>query len=265
MIEYTDLEKMLPPGLIDAMSQAAVDEVLANIMEAARAEWIRIAGAELFGTRRDYINGIQPVQFKPGQGIISLVGELPNIVEHGMERTDMHDTLLGRSVPTVPPGQRGKHRKQDRSGYYRAIPFRHATPGSGGASGQPMGRAYSEHEAVEDSRKLGKEVYAAAKKLSATKSEPYGGVGYGGRLPAGMAPKLKEHHAVDIYAGMVRAEKKYKKATQSQYVTFRTISTDSPGWIRPSTLPGKQYSQRVVAFINKIAVGAFQAYVEGVG
>lgn len=113
--------------------------------------------------------------------------------------------------------------------------------------------------------KLGKEIYSTAKKLSASKSNPYGGMSYGERLPAGMAPKLKRHHAVDIYAGMVRAEKTYVKSTQSQYTTFRTISTGSPGWIRPSTLPGKQYAEKVVQFVKGIAADSFQAYVEGLG
>jgi hypothetical protein len=181
-----------------------------------------------------------------------------------MPLTDMHDTLLGNDVPTAPMGERGKHERKD-GGYYRAIPFRHAGPEAGGATGMPMGRPYGGHTMVADAKKLGKMVYAAARKLTPTTSTPGGTTKWGGRLQNLNIPKLKERHAVNIYEGMVKLQKTYKVATQSSYMTFRMISTGSRGWVRPDTTPGAQLSQKVADYVHKIAVKAFTAYMEGWG
>lgn len=261
-VEIENLDQMIPNEVLDMLNPEATQEILSNIADAARNEWIRLAGEGLFTSRGDYIAGIQPVEMKSGMAVITLVGVLANLIEEGMDTLDMHDTLLGPDVPISEPGEYGKHIKfmpGGGMGYYRSIPFRHGTPESGGAVGQPMGRQYGGHEAVEDAKKLGKAVYDAAKKLKGTTSDEFK-TKYGGRLKAGMAPKLKPHHSTDIFAGMIKERKTYEKARQSQYMTFRTISTGSPGWIRPATT-GKFYSQQVGAFVQKIAPQAFSAYV----
>lgn len=260
MIEV-DLHQILPPGVLESLSEEAVQQMLADIAEAARDKWVQLAQAELTTSRRDYVAGVQAVELSPGMAVIALVGELPNIIEQGMDATDMHDTLLGPNVPVAPVGSRGKHPKAG-GGYYRAIPFRHGTPTSGGASGAPMGRVYRGHSAVEDAMKLGKQIHAQAKKLAATTSLPGKGTKWGGKLPAGLAPKLKEHHKTDIYAGMVRNEKTYTKTTQSSYSTFRTISTGSPGWMRPAT-EGRNLAEQVSAFIAQLAPQTLEAYLNG--
>lgn len=270
MIEVSNLENIVPSEVMALLSDEAVQVILMDIADAARAEWIRLAGEAFFTTRRDYIAGIQPVMIEGHRATIALLGVLPNLLESGQDEVDMHDTLLGPNVPVVPVGQRGKHESKD-GGYYRAIPFRHATPGAGGAVGNPMdrpgGRPYGAPAAIADAKKLGRQIYKAAKKLAGTKSDPYGKTSYGGRLPAGMAPKLRPYHATDIYAGMVRAEKTYAKATQSQYVTFRTIAVGPAGepkgsspWIRPAT-PGKFLAKQVNSFVATLAPQAFSAYV----
>lgn len=274
MIEILNLENLIPPEAMAKLSDSAVVEVLYNIADGARSEWIRLAQQEFFTTKRDYIAGIQPVRIAgKNTAIISLVGMLPNLLEKGMDRVDMHDTLLGDGVPIVSAGGRGKKRSKH-GGFYRSVPFRHGTPGSGGGPGQPMGRPYRGHEAVADAKKLGKSVYGMAKGLTATTSEPGKGVAYGGRLrsPIGktVAPKLRPYHATNIYEGMIREEKTYKRGTQSQYTTFRTIAVDAQGnpspegaspWIRPKT-EGRFLAKQVRAFVQKIAAASFTAYLE---
>lgn len=268
MIEIVDIPSLIPPEVLAGLDQAVVTQVVLDLADAARAEWIRLAGEEFFTTRRDYIAGIQPVEFQDGTATITLVGLLPLLLEEGMEEVDLHNTLLGPNVPVVGPGGgRGKRRRKD-GGYYRAIPFRHGTPGSGGASGQPMGRPYSGHEVVRDAKKLGQAVYKVAKQLPPSTSQPGSGTQWGGRLPEGMAPKLRPYHATDIFAGMVRLEKTYEKATQSSYMTFRTISVDAQGkgvgsspWIRPAT-PGRRLAGRVSAFVTDLVPKAFEAYIQ---
>jgi hypothetical protein len=272
-VEIADLDQLVPSTILNALSLDVTDRLVRDIADAARAEWIRLAGRELRTSRRDYLNGIQPVKMKgKGVAVITLLGELPNLIEEGMPQVDLHSTLLGPNVPVSPPGEYGKHLKIDpktmATGYYRAIPFRHATPGTQGAVGQPMGRLYRSEDYgkgfVRKFKKLGKEVYGEAQKLTPTKGDPYGKVKYGGRLPSGMAPKLKSHHKTDIFAGMIREEKTYVKATQSQYTTFRTISTGSPGWVRPATT-GKHYALKINDYVARMAPKALEAFVESIG
>jgi hypothetical protein len=255
VFEVHDLQVAVPPELA-LLPQAVVTAIVTTIAEAARSEWIRLAGESLHTTRGDYINGIQPVEVLNEVATVTLVGVLPNLLEQGMEATDLHDTLLGPNVPVVPQGARGKHEKTDGSGHYRSIPFRHRTGNRGAGFGNP----YQGHAAVADAAKLGRSIYRQAKQLSGTTSNPYSGTKGGGRLPAGLAPKLRPHHAVDIFAGMTRQQKTYEQATQSQYTTFRTIATGSPGWMRPAT-PGAHLAQKVSEYVGQIAPQAFSAYI----
>lgn len=261
MIHVRDIAAPLPPALFAQLSKAAVQAVLRQIANAARTEWIRLAGEKLHTTQAAYISGLQPIEMHPGEAVVTLLGVLPNVLEQGMPQTDMRTTLLGANVPVAGPGQKSGKHMNAKGGYYRAIPFRHRTPGA--TIGQAMGAAYSNHDLVADSKKLGKDVYKAAQKLAPTIAAPYGGTKWGERLPAGMAPLLKEHHAVDIYAGMVRERKTYEKATQTQYFTFRTISTSvARGWVRKAT-EGLHLAEEVAKHVAKIAPAAFAAYVQG--
>ena len=264
-------------------SDEALTQVVGSIAESARGKWKSLADSNLSGSRRDYIRGIQPVRLGRLRATVTLVGVLPNLIENGMPQVDMRDTLLGPNVPVAPAGQPGK--RQGKNGpdhFYRSIPFRHATPGTTGAVGDAMGQAYGGQLGPDEARKLGKRVYAAAKKLGqdggGARSKPYGGTAAGKRLqtklpgapgPGTSVPLLKDWHATDIYSGMVRQEKVYadeKKKPQASYVTFRTISTDVKNgpmhWIRPAT-PGKHFAKGAAEFAARITEQSFAQYVEG--
>ncbi len=270
MIIEVDLSGLVPVEL-QGLSPLAFEPLLQDIAEAARDQWIKIAGAELRTSRRDYLESIQAVEFKKGVASIALVGQLANLIEQGMPQTDLRTTLLGPNVRISAEGEFGKHlviRPTGEVGYYRAVPFRHAVPDTGGAVGQAMGSQYK--DVVDDAEKLGRDVYGEAKKLKATVSDPYKGTKWGGRLTASDmeklgVPKLKPHHAVPIFQGMVRERKTYEKARQTQYMTFRTISTLVPtGWIRPAT-EGRHYGQKVAEYVRQTAPAALEAYVKGMG
>lgn len=282
MIEVRGLDALVPRALLAGLNEGAMTEILFGIADAARAEWVRLAGETYFTTRRDYVRGIQPVRLRPGVATISLVGDLPNMLEHGMESRDLHDTLLGPNVPLVPLGQRGKHPSKD-GGEYRAIPFRQATPTAGGAVGQPMGRPYGKEGLVSDAKAFGERIYELAKGLNPTIGAPGGERKYGGRLggealqdvyrefkiPEG---KLRPYHAVDIYSGMIRSEKTYEsKKPQSFYMTFRTIAKDVGGnpvgsspWVTKAR-EGDMLHKKVSAFVSEIAEDAVAAYVKALG
>ena len=247
-----DLPDLINPEAIPLLSQSIKDAFLDQTINIAQATWIRLASERLNTSRRAYINGIQEPMIANEVASVALVGSMPNIIERGAPAYDMHDTLLGPNVPVVPPrmGLRGKHLKKG-GGFYRSIPFRHATPGTKGSVGTAMGGAYAKyfadaHKGLYDdagaasigkvhAEGLGERVYEAASQLKVS-AKPKGGgkVEWGGRLKAGLAPKLKAHHRTDIYAGMVKIAHVYEDATQDQYKTFRSIATGSPGWRAPA-------------------------------
>lgn len=247
-VTVTDI---VPKELLASLTEEMVEAVTGDITASARNHWIGLAQKNLHTSRNDYVNAIQEVQFRPGVAVITLLGQPANLIENGGESVDLRKWLLGPNVPEAPFGQKGKRRAKDGT-FYRAIPFRHGTPGTGGSVGKAMGDPYQ--GVVKDAKKLGRAVYNQAKKLKA-----------GQRLPAGLAKKLKEHHTVDIYAGMIKQRKTYKSATQSQYMTFRMISQRHRlGWIRPAT-QGVGFAQQTADFITRLAPVAFQSYVNGLG
>ena len=252
----TELTGVLPGDYMRELGRTAVNELLDTVASAARAKWVKLAKANLTSTQGRYVDGIQPVQALPStpetQGrVIQLVGQLPLALENGQKAYDMHDTLLGPSVPVVDRGKglKGKHRKKD-GGFYRAIPFRHQTPGTDGLLGPAMGKAYEGMLGQKEAAALGKRIYNEAIKLTRTTGMPGTKITWGTRLATGLAPKLKEHHATDIYASMAKQSKFYEQVTQSSYVTFRTISTGSPGWFRKAT-PGLFLAKQVQDFIER--------------
>lgn len=280
MIEILNLENIIPLELVYALDEDAVKAVMRNVVDGARAYWIKLASQTFHTTKTSYIQGIQEINWiSDDTAVISLVGMLPNILEQGMAQTDMHDTLLGPNVPISALGQKGKHPRKD-GGFYRAVPFRHRTPGAG-SYGTPMGGAFASTLGVDGAKALGKDIYKAAKKLEPTITDPYtGNTKWGERLDTSqikstgkkvwrIVPKLKSYHAADPYSGMIRSEKTYDVATQTGgYTTFRTISSDANGaglgsspWIRPAT-SGKFLAKQVADYVStRLAPQAFEAYV----
>lgn len=263
MIITQTITDFAPPGLIDGLTEAVARQAIRAIADQARDAWIVLAQEQLTESQLDYINGIQQVTADPSQPMglqIELLGQVPNQIEAGSPGVDMRSYLLGPKVPVVPvgSGQKGKHQNK-KGGFYRAIPFSHQNPGGVGVTGTPIGRPYAGHPAVANVNEMAAAIWKAAKKLAPTTGMPGGKITYGGRLPAGMAPKLRSHHKTDIYAGLIRQSKTYAKATQSTFTTFRTISTNGTGWIK-GAVAGKQLCAKVAEDVRtRIAPETFQA------
>lgn len=246
-VSVIDLSALIPEIAL-SVGPDVINRAISDIMEGARAYWIQQASQRLHSTQRDYIDGIQVVEMADGSATITLAGAWPNALEEGMASYDMREVFLGSKA--------GKKRRRNAAGqYYRVIPFRHQTPGTAGSlGGAPMGSAYQGMLGAAGSAALGSAIHAAAKTLRATTTTP-SGTRWGGRLPAGMAPKLQPHHVTDIYAGMVR--KKGSGKTGTSYTTFRTISESNPvGWIHPG-LSGVHIGEDVSAYIERVAPAAF--------
>lgn len=200
----------LPGSINQKAIDAYMKSLLGTIGAIARAEAIRLAKSQLKSTLRDYERSITPPRIEGDTVVIEVLGDLANMVEGGWSGGDLRQTLL-KNHPKARINAQGKR--------YAYVPFRHSSPGSSGRSGGAMTKS----------------VAKAAKGLSPTLSIPMSkGVQWGKRLPPKLEPKMSPHHKTDIYAGMYRQEKTYSKATQSSYVTFRTISESSPmGWTHP--------------------------------
>jgi hypothetical protein len=106
------------------------------------------------------------------------------------------------------------------------------------------------------------EVYQQAKRLSLShvtgsnmqpnahgRLVPRSSYQWGDRLPEGLAPKMKPHHATDWFAGMVRMNTSTGNAKSSAYLTMRTMTEDSTGWIIKAT-PGLFIVQGVIRQIE---------------
>lgn len=255
------LETLIPEELLAPFTQEAVDVILEDVANSTKDWWAAEAQAELHSSKGDYIRGLQDVEMSPGQAVLALVGVVPNIVEQGQGQTDMRTTLLGPNVPISPEGEFGKHltiRPDMTTGFYRSIPFRHGLPGSTGQAGKPMPD----------------DVYKAAKKLRGRISDPYKGAAWAeGEAQEAKSKRLGGEFGSQ-YAGMIRSQKAYKafkmeggqpkgRGVQSQYTTFRTISTlQKDGWIRPAS-PGKHFAERAIEYAERTMIEALEAFSEG--
>jgi len=212
-------------------SPGDMERFIGGLAVAARQRIIGMAQKQLRTSARDYVAGVQDIEMKGKVARIVLAGTVPNMVENGWPETDLRLTLLGPGAKNVKVAKDGSR--------YNTVPFRHGTPGS---SGRNVGT------------QMPKSIYAVAKKLTPTLSRPgviTGGrgtiVAYGQRLNPGMkmgaaarrilTTKAKPWHTSPLHLGMIREEKTYAKATQSQYTTFRRISTNSRNgkehWLHP--------------------------------
>lgn len=240
--------------------------VLEDIAEAARGFIVHKAQMELHTSGTDYMMGLQPVEMAPGVATITLLGWLPNAVENGWAGGDMKQALLsGRNAKMTKDGHR-----------YAIIPFRHGTPGTSGANFPAMGAAFGPKGQMsraaqfpgassDRAKRIGRAVYNAARKLEPTTGHPSTGTQWGGRLPAGLAPKLSAHHKTDIYAGMVKERKVYQFAEQSMYTTFRVVSdkSDPSSWIHPGIEPRQFFheaAERIPALAKRIIEDALTAF-----
>lgn len=272
-----DISQFVPPGAADRLPEI-LRAVIPDLADATRNELVRLAGERLTTSAEDYVQGLGPAQYHMPTGktpdefvgaTIVLTGWLANAAEHGWAGGDMKPWLLsGRAVHE---GKRG--------GRWVVVPFRHGTPGTSGRNFQAMGSQYvrgfkagpqgfipTGSLTQAQAQKLGKQIHRAAKQLAATTSHATTGTVWGGRLPAGLAPKLEPHHKTDPFAGMVRQEKTYRKATQNQYTTFRAVSlrSDPRAWVHPG-IQGHNLFGAVEPFVGRTASALFAMAVRQLG
>lgn len=225
--------------------------IVRGLGAAAMHYWKKLAQEQLRSTSRDYIAGLNHNEGE-GKVEVTLDGMVPNMVEQGMDKFDMRDTLL--KGPNVKYGKDGQP--------YNTVPFRHGTPGSGGRNvGRPMPRA----------------IHQAARKLLPQLTRPgapvstHGGVTtiHGKRLHPGLPigakarailnTREKDWHKSSIYTGMIRKGKHVAggKIQTTGYMTFRRISrnSDPRAWKHPGIKArelAKQVQDHVASMVADI-------------
>ena len=260
----------LPIDDIAKLVQSITPAAAVKLAHAARTHLVVSAQRELKTSARDYIAGISDVKVMPIPGGVEarvvLNGALANMVERGVSAFDMRPGLL--ASPKAKTTSKG----------YRvlAVPFRHMGPNASGRNAAPMGSGYSEERGEKSLRQpgpksakeadaLGREVWGRAKRLSATRSRPGGGTDYGGRLEDREGP-MRGRHAGGLYGGMIREEKAYQGTTQSQYITFRMVSSnpatfrsDEGGmnWTHPGIVARNLFTKAERYILDLIQSGRF--------
>jgi len=162
------------------------------------------------GLRKLYADSIAvgPQAVSPGSVVqrIHAAAQIAMDLENGRGPFDMKPMLL--NGPKARVSKKGTR--------YNIIPFRHGAP--------------SNYSPNSNAMPMPKGIYQQARELKASVRQG-NAMKWGGRLPAtgtpGKNPTTGYQHKHDVYEGMVRIEKTYEKATQSKYLTFRTVSTNS--------------------------------------
>lgn len=221
-VEFDKPRELL--GAVGLPRQTSINDFMREkitiLSDLARAEIIRLAKERLHTSEREYVGGVQPVQFRGRTASIVLTGVVPNMVEQGWPAHDLRDTVL-RSAKT----------RTSKDGHrYLSIPFRMNMPGASGRNGNVIGAPYeaTDRSALGDQtvQSLRAQVSRDARALSPSVMDGRK-MKWGERLSAAQGgPLLRPRHATGLYTGMYRKEKQYGKTKQSTYGTFRTISTN---------------------------------------
>lgn len=208
-----------------------VAQAVRGIAQQMQANWQEaVMRSKLWSGERDkYASGITWKSTGPFSAVVESAYENDEQIENGRPARDLKQML-----------QTSQKTRQFANGKkYLIIPFRHNVPGAEG--GQPMPEhIYAQAFQLDPSRVIGQGTRPAylvparsgQRQVMRVNQNQYS---WGGRLPAGLAPKKKEFHTTDIYASMVRMDTRTPGGSRySSYMTFRTMVEGSPKWIVPA-------------------------------
>lgn len=226
-----DLSQLLEAGQeVTEKIRHDADNVVRAIAEQAAYQWRdKVDKARLWaGEKTPYMASINWESTGPMEAVVKSDYPLAEEIESGRPARDLK-LNIGRS----------KRARSNKKGVkYLIIPFQRNTPtasGEGAHAPQMPPSIYKVAKSLAPSRALPAGSKKPATRLSATGfTVPQHSYDWGGRLPAGLAPKKKESHQTDIYAGMVRFNTSSGKSKSSSYLTFRIMSENSSGWIVPA-------------------------------
>lgn len=208
---------------------------------AAKSHWEQLVQQRLTTTRADYLLGLNAdntLEFPDEYtGVLTLRGKWANMLETGFAAYDMK--------PGFASGSRVKSKKD--GGWYTTIPMRHRTPGT---TGSAVG-----------GKSMPDDIYAKARTIQ-------GNVGRLKGTEQAHPPKTSwtgYQHKNGTFEGMVKNRKKYEKAVQNSYTTFRRVSdkSDPDSWKHPG-YKGVKAATEVESFVRSTLPRVLETYAKNV-
>lgn len=238
---------LLEQNLINEEVMPRVHEAIGAVAETAKARWqkaIMHARGVWSVEKIQYANSIQWQYTGALQASVSTTYKYASQIENGRPARDLK-AMLNTSKKV-----RISHSKKHAGQKYLIIPFRHNTPGSEAHAPAMAAHIYKQAAGLAPSRIIGKTTRPSGQNPKTHVNQNI--YQWGGRLPAGLAPKLKPSHKTDIYAGMHRFDTSSGKQKSSAYVTFRIMGQWSAGWIVPAK-PGLHLAKTVANNLKPVA------------
>lgn len=252
-------------------------EVVARIADSAHKNWVAYAngatlpsGQTISNRTGEYSASIQLAQRGPYSW--EVFSELPyaRAIEYGSPARDLKQ-MLGSSLK-VRVSAKGKR--------YLIIPFRHNTPGPTGGSLQGNTMPAELHAWWQDAsrerstitghgwRDSGTGALAFRDRTSGHYRQQHGQVVQVRRRTYSWGSRVSKADLADLgitgrqasrLVGMVnfRRPGAVGGAAHSSYITFRVMTQDSPGWLRPAQ-PGKYPARAVAEKLQPLAEEAFR-------
>jgi len=245
-----DLSQLLALGpIIRAQVFENLSTAVEDVAQAGVERWQRaVLAAKLWDTeRRDYAATIRYTMKGPYEAEIVSDYKYVEDIESGRPARDLKAMLnTSRKVRISKKGVR-----------YLIIPFRHNTPGNTALAPAMPPEVYAKAKRLAPSSIIGHDWRVSGGSWGAASYQ--GGATavsrkylWGGKLGKRVGP-VQGKNQRDIYAGMYR----FKESTGgSQYLTFRTMSDKSTGWIIPAK-PGLFIAQAVADSLQRTAEDAF--------
>lgn len=235
-----------------------VSTVVAATAQSAFERWadaVMKANGIWVGEKNEYLSSIKVRSVNGFEAEVWSDYKHAQEIETGRPQRDLKK-MLNTSV---------KVRVSAKGARYLYIPMRHNTPGNE-ALAKPMPQnIYNAAKMLDASAVTGQVTRLSGLNAYDTKSRlpmttPQNLYKWGGRLPPGLAEKMKPEHKTDPYAGMVRMS---NNDGSSSYLTFRTMSENSHGWIIPAK-PGMNIVKNVVDDIRPLFELAMAQAIKGV-
>lgn len=217
-----------------------------------------VYGAKLWSGEKDaYVKSITWKMTGDFSGEVEATYKHAEEIENGRPARDLKQ-MLNTSL---------KVRVNKKGTRFLYIPFRHNTPGNDALASSMPPSVYQVAKNLEASIVTGQTTRVSGLNAMDIKSKqfltvPQNTYKWGQRLPAGLSPKLQPHHKSDPHAGMVRFNTSTPGgAKSSAYLTFRTMSEKSKGWIVPPK-DGLKIAEKVVNDMRPKANLAFQQAIK---
>ena len=251
--------------LLDAAHSAVNERVLPLLNQAVRAvaqqaqtRWMEaVYRAKLWdGEKTAYMDSIQMQMTGPFSALVWSDYKYASEIESGRAPRDLK-RMLNTSL---------KVRVSKNGSRYLYIPFRHSTPGNTAHGPDMPQHVYDLARNLTPSRVTGQTTRLSGTGAYDIKTRkrltvPQSTYSWGGRLPAGsMGPNQKGK--TDRFANMYKFDTTTPGGSKSSaYMTFRTMSEKSSGWIAPAQ-PGLHLAQTVASELQPLAEHAFTEAVK---